>query len=81
MQSKTSTSKNLGDIAMDLTEVGASRIGKMVSGESKDQLIMASNGSLASAGNKAKKSRSCFCTFNKGFAINVPVIGLLDVVS
>ncbi|XP_058258880.1 FERM domain-containing protein 4B isoform X1 [Hemibagrus wyckioides] len=49
-KSKTSTSKNLGDIAMDLTDNGASRVSKLVSGESKDQLIMASNGSLASAG-------------------------------
>ncbi|GAA6104843.1 FERM domain-containing protein 4B isoform X1 [Tachysurus ichikawai] len=49
-KSKISTSKNLGDIAMDLTDNGASRVSKLVSGESKDQLIMASNGSLASAG-------------------------------
>ncbi|XP_046708827.1 FERM domain-containing protein 4B isoform X1 [Silurus meridionalis] len=49
-KSKISTSKILGDIAMDLTDIGASRVSKMVSGESKDQLIMASNGSLASAG-------------------------------
>ncbi|XP_060775216.1 FERM domain-containing protein 4B isoform X3 [Neoarius graeffei] len=48
-RSKISTPKSLGDIAMDLTEIGASRVGKM-SAESKDQLIMASNGSLASAG-------------------------------
>ncbi|XP_053492024.1 FERM domain-containing protein 4B isoform X2 [Ictalurus furcatus] len=47
--SKITTSKNLGDIAMDLTGTGASRVSKMVSGESRDQLIMASNGSLASA--------------------------------
>lgn len=52
MKSKITTSKNLGDIAMDLTGTGASRVSKMVSGESRDQLIMASNGSLASAGNK-----------------------------
>ncbi|XP_053083064.1 FERM domain-containing protein 4B isoform X3 [Pangasianodon hypophthalmus] len=49
-KSKITTSKNLGDIAMDLTEIGASRVSRMVSGESKDKLIMASNGSLASAG-------------------------------
>ncbi|TSM36148.1 FERM domain-containing protein 4B [Bagarius yarrelli] len=49
-KSKVSTSKILGNIAMDLTDIGASRISKMVSGEIKDQLIMASNGSLASAG-------------------------------
>lgn len=51
---------------MDLTEVGASRVSKMVSGESKDQLIMASNGSLASAGNKLL----LFC-FIKAFELKV----------
>lgn len=54
IKSKISTPKSLGDIAMDLTEIGASRVGK-ISAESKDQLIMASNGSLASAGNKSNK--------------------------
>lgn len=58
IKSKISTSKNLGDIAMDLTEIGASRVSKMVSGESKNQLIMASNGSLASAGNKSNIFRN-----------------------
>ncbi|XP_053354525.1 FERM domain-containing protein 4B isoform X1 [Clarias gariepinus] len=49
-KSKTGTSKNLGDLAMDLTEIRSSRVSRLVSGESKDHLIMASNGSLASAG-------------------------------
>ncbi|XP_072541006.1 FERM domain-containing protein 4B isoform X2 [Salminus brasiliensis] len=49
-KAKIATAKSLGDIAMDLTEIGAPRITKMVSVESKDQLIMASNGSLVSAG-------------------------------
>lgn len=35
---------------MDLTEICAPRISKLSSIESKDQLIMASNGSLISAG-------------------------------
>ncbi|XP_066520815.1 FERM domain-containing protein 4B [Hoplias malabaricus] len=50
-QSKTkiATAKSLGDIAMDLTEIAAPRISKLLSVE-KDQLIMASNGSLVSAG-------------------------------
>lgn len=56
LKSQISTSKNLGDIAMDLTEIGASRVSKMVSGDSKDKLIMASNGSLASASNKSNKT-------------------------
>ncbi|KAI4878233.1 hypothetical protein NFI96_016272 [Prochilodus magdalenae] len=49
-KAKIATTKSLGDIAMDLTESGAPRISRMVSVESKDQLIMASNGSLVSAG-------------------------------
>ncbi|KAL7891794.1 hypothetical protein AOLI_G00012700 [Acnodon oligacanthus] len=49
-KAKIATTKSLGDIAMDLTEIGAPRISRMVSVESKDQLIMASNGSLVSAG-------------------------------
>uniref|UniRef100_A0A8B9H2E3 FERM domain containing 4Ba n=1 Tax=Astyanax mexicanus TaxID=7994 RepID=A0A8B9H2E3_ASTMX len=47
---KIATAKSLGDIAMDLTEIAAPRISKLVSVESKDQLIMASTGSLVSAG-------------------------------
>uniref|UniRef100_A0A673YNB9 FERM domain containing 4B n=1 Tax=Salmo trutta TaxID=8032 RepID=A0A673YNB9_SALTR len=49
-KSKVTTARSLGDIAMDLTEIGAPRISKLSSMESKDQLIMASNGSLISAG-------------------------------
>uniref|UniRef100_A0A3B4DJ18 FERM domain-containing protein n=1 Tax=Pygocentrus nattereri TaxID=42514 RepID=A0A3B4DJ18_PYGNA len=49
-KAKIATTKSLGDIAMDLTEIGAPRISRMVSVESKDQLIMASNGSLVSEG-------------------------------
>ncbi|XP_063071353.1 FERM domain-containing protein 4B isoform X2 [Engraulis encrasicolus] len=45
-----STGKTLGDIAMDLTEIGGPRLSKLVSMESKGQLIMASNGSLVSTG-------------------------------
>lgn len=36
---------------MDLTEIGGPRLSKLVSMESKGQLIMASNGSLVSTGN------------------------------
>ncbi|XP_061639483.1 FERM domain-containing protein 4B-like isoform X1 [Phyllopteryx taeniolatus] len=44
------TTRSSGDIAMDLTEISAQRISKLPSVESKDQLIMASSGSLISAG-------------------------------
>uniref|UniRef100_A0A3Q1BY41 FERM domain-containing protein n=1 Tax=Amphiprion ocellaris TaxID=80972 RepID=A0A3Q1BY41_AMPOC len=49
-KSKMTTTRSSGDIAMDLTEICAPRISKLSSIESKDQLIMASNGSLISAG-------------------------------
>lgn len=50
LQSKMTTTRSSGDIAMDLTEICAPRISKLSSIQSKDQLIMASNGSLISAG-------------------------------
>ncbi|KAJ7998597.1 hypothetical protein DPEC_G00206550 [Dallia pectoralis] len=50
IKSKVSKARSLGDIAMDLNEVEAPRISKMSSIGSKNQLIMASNGSLISAG-------------------------------
>nr|XP_046240698.1 FERM domain-containing protein 4B-like isoform X2 [Scatophagus argus] len=49
-KSKMTTTRSSGDIAMDLTEISAPRITKLSSIESKDQFIMASNGSLISAG-------------------------------
>ncbi|XP_019911326.2 FERM domain-containing protein 4B isoform X4 [Esox lucius] len=49
-KSQVSKARSLGDIAMDLNEVGAPRISKLSSIGSKNQLIMASNGSLISAG-------------------------------
>ncbi|XP_019122851.1 FERM domain-containing protein 4B isoform X1 [Larimichthys crocea] len=49
-KSNMTTTRSSGDIAMDLTEICAPRISKLSSIESKDQLIMASNGSLISAG-------------------------------
>uniref|UniRef100_A0A673FTC1 FERM domain containing 4Ba n=1 Tax=Sinocyclocheilus rhinocerous TaxID=307959 RepID=A0A673FTC1_9TELE len=48
-KAKITTARSLGDIAMDLTENGAPRNSKLVSMESKDKLIMASNGSLVSS--------------------------------
>ncbi|XP_028260862.1 FERM domain-containing protein 4B isoform X2 [Parambassis ranga] len=49
-KSKMTTTRSSGDIAMDLTDICAPRISKLSSIESKDKLIMASNGSLISAG-------------------------------
>ncbi|KAL0978641.1 hypothetical protein UPYG_G00173230 [Umbra pygmaea] len=49
-KSKVTTARSLGDIAMDLTDAGVPRIRRLSSLESKNQLIMASNGSLISAG-------------------------------
>ncbi|XP_056220401.1 FERM domain-containing protein 4B isoform X4 [Seriola aureovittata] len=49
-KSKMTTTRSSGDIATDLTVICAPRISKLSSIESKDQLIMASNGSLISAG-------------------------------
>ncbi|XP_048878161.1 FERM domain-containing protein 4B isoform X2 [Brienomyrus brachyistius] len=47
---KINTARSLGDIAMDLTESGVPRGSKLGITEGKDRLIMASNGSLVSAG-------------------------------
>lgn len=49
-KAKMSTARSTGDIAVDLTEINVPRITKLSRMESKDQLIMASNGSLISAG-------------------------------
>ncbi|CAJ1051279.1 LOW QUALITY PROTEIN: FERM domain-containing protein 4B [Xyrichtys novacula] len=49
-KSKMTTTRSSGDIAVDLTEICAPRISKLSSIESRDQPIMASNGSLISAG-------------------------------
>lgn len=50
LQSKMTTTRSSGDIAVDLTEISAPRITKLSSIESKNHLIMASNGSLISTG-------------------------------
>lgn len=52
---------------MDLTEMGTPKVSKLVTLEAKNQLIMASNGSLISSGNTlckykvAKYSGACVC--------------------
>ncbi|XP_067302929.1 FERM domain-containing protein 4B isoform X6 [Pseudorasbora parva] len=48
-KAKITTARSLGDIATDLTENGASKMNKL-SAAVKNQLIMASNGSLVSTG-------------------------------
>ncbi|XP_057701338.1 FERM domain-containing protein 4B-like isoform X2 [Corythoichthys intestinalis] len=49
-RSNMTTTRSSGDIAMDLTEISAQRLSKHPGLESKDHLIMASSGSLISAG-------------------------------
>uniref|UniRef100_A0A674MK49 FERM domain containing 4B n=1 Tax=Takifugu rubripes TaxID=31033 RepID=A0A674MK49_TAKRU len=49
-KSKMTTARSTGDIAMDLTEICHPQITKLSGSESKNHLIMASNGSLISAG-------------------------------
>ncbi|XP_041748445.1 FERM domain-containing protein 4B isoform X2 [Coregonus clupeaformis] len=56
-KSKVTTARSLGDITMDLTEIRAPRISKLSSIESKDQLIMASNGSLISADSEVSEEQ------------------------
>lgn len=58
-KAKISTARSLGDIAMDLTETVAPRNSKLVSMESKDKLIMASNGSLGSSSKTDLPYLSC----------------------
>ncbi|XP_034023348.1 FERM domain-containing protein 4B [Thalassophryne amazonica] len=49
-KAKMTTARSSGDIAMDLTEICTPRISKLSHIDSKDEFIMASNGSLISAG-------------------------------
>lgn len=55
LQAKIPSARSLDDIAMDLTEMGTPKVSKLVTLEGKNQLIMASNGSLISSGNTACK--------------------------
>lgn len=52
------TTRSTGDIAVDLTEISAPRITKLTSIDSKNQLIMASNGSLVSAGKLKREKKN-----------------------
>ncbi|XP_075369890.1 FERM domain-containing protein 4B isoform X2 [Mycteria americana] len=51
-KAKIPSARSLDDIAMDLTEMGTPKVSKLVSLEAKNQLIMASNGSLISSGSQ-----------------------------
>lgn len=52
------TTRSTGDIAVDLTEISAPRVTKLSSIGSKNHLIMASNGSLVSAGKMERNNNS-----------------------
>ncbi|XP_067398356.1 FERM domain-containing protein 4B isoform X2 [Emydura macquarii macquarii] len=51
-KAKIPSARSLDDIAMDLTEMGTPKVSKVVTLEAKNQLIMASNGSLISSGSQ-----------------------------
>nr|XP_014343458.1 PREDICTED: FERM domain-containing protein 4B [Latimeria chalumnae] len=51
-KAKIPSARSLGDIAMDLTDTGAPKNFKLTASVSKNQPIMASNGSLISAGSQ-----------------------------
>ncbi|XP_064309557.1 FERM domain-containing protein 4B isoform X3 [Phalacrocorax carbo] len=51
-KAKIPSARSLDDIAMDLTEMGTPKVSKLVTSEAKNQLIMASNGSLISSGSQ-----------------------------
>lgn len=67
LQAKIPSARSLDDIAMDLTEMGTPKVSKLVTLEAKNQLIMASNGSLISSGNTlceckvVKYNGACVC--------------------
>ncbi|XP_043407150.1 FERM domain-containing protein 4B isoform X4 [Chelonia mydas] len=51
-KAKIPSARSLDDVAMDLTEMGTPKVSKLVTSEAKNQLIMASNGSLISSGSQ-----------------------------
>lgn len=51
-KAKIPSARSLDDIAMDLTEMGTPKVSKLAALEAKNQLIMASNGSLISSGSQ-----------------------------
>ncbi|XP_061218057.1 FERM domain-containing protein 4B isoform X1 [Neopsephotus bourkii] len=51
-KAKIPSARSLDDIAMDLTDMGKTKVSKLVTSEAKNHLIMASNGSLISSGSQ-----------------------------
>ncbi|XP_016847165.1 FERM domain-containing protein 4B isoform X2 [Anolis carolinensis] len=51
-KAKIPSARSLDDIAMDLTDMGTPKVSKLAALEAKNQLIMASNGSLISSGSQ-----------------------------
>uniref|UniRef100_A0A8D2Q9A2 FERM domain containing 4B n=1 Tax=Varanus komodoensis TaxID=61221 RepID=A0A8D2Q9A2_VARKO len=51
-KAKIPSARSLDDIAVDLTEMGTPKVSKLAALEAKNQLIMASNGSLISSGSQ-----------------------------
>ncbi|XP_057278923.1 FERM domain-containing protein 4B isoform X3 [Pezoporus wallicus] len=51
-KAKIPSARSLDDIAMDLTDMGTPKVSKLATLEAKNQLIMASNGSLISSGSQ-----------------------------
>ncbi|XP_060622366.2 FERM domain-containing protein 4B isoform X1 [Anolis sagrei] len=51
-KAKIPSARSLDDIAMDLTDIGTPKVSKLAALEAKNQLIMASNGSLISSGSQ-----------------------------
>ncbi|XP_039184700.1 FERM domain-containing protein 4B isoform X1 [Crotalus tigris] len=51
-KAKIPSARSLDDIAMDLTDTGVPKVSKLTALEAKNQLIMASNGSLISSGSQ-----------------------------
>lgn len=65
LQSKMTTARSTGDIAMDLTDMCNPQITKLAGSESKNHLIMASNGSLISAGEQSRSATGICFHFRK----------------
>lgn len=76
-QAKIPSARSLDDIAMDLTDTGMPKVSKLTVLEAKNQLIMASSGSLISSGREScpfemSASLSLACTIEcaGGYTLN-----------
>lgn len=70
LQSKMTTARSTGDIAMDLTDMCNPQITKLSGSESKSHLIMASNGSLISAGEQSRSAAGICFLFRWGLRVH-----------